>query len=91
MAYIRTHYAENISLKDAAKEIGFNPSYLSRVFGEDTGNPSFPFSTRTGSKRLAPLLQSGSGKIPLLAVAQQSGFGSYNHFWNMFKKYRFFA
>ena len=86
VAYIRTHYAENISLKDAAKEIGFNPSYLSRVFGEDTGQSFISFLNAYRIQKACALLQNGAGKIPLLAVAQQSGFGSYNHFWNMFKK-----
>jgi two-component system response regulator YesN len=37
LLYIQKHYQDNISLKDVAKRLSFNASYLSRVFKEDTG------------------------------------------------------
>lgn len=86
LAFIQSHYSENISLKDAAKGIGFNPSYLSRVFREDTGVPFTSFLNSFRIQKVLSVLKKNPENNSLAAISQQVGFGSYNHFWDVFKR-----
>jgi len=82
--YIQQHYAERITNKTLAYLVGYHEYYLNRIFSANIGMNlhSYLLSVRLNHAK-SMILNSG---LPLQAIAEQSGFGSYAHFSAYFKQ-----
>lgn len=85
MAYIDSHLASSLSLDEIAGEIPINPSYLSRVFKKETGQPLTEYINLARIERAKELLLDGNGLN--YEVAEQTGFHDPAYFSAIFKKY----
>ena len=84
LEFIREHYAEQISLQDAAEAAEVNPAYLSYLFKQEM---TIGFSNYVQELRIdcAKKLLSGTS-CKVKDVAFRSGFGDYHYFSKTFKK-----
>ena len=85
LGYLRTHYAEKISIEDMARMVYLSPSYFSKVFKQDTGASFNVYLNRyriEHSKRL--LLQ--NQKAPISDIAYAVGFEDQSYFTKVFKR-----
>ncbi|MCG7214607.1 response regulator [Paenibacillus mucilaginosus] len=82
-ALIRQKLAEPITLTTIAGEVGLSPSYLSRLFREEAGEPFNEYVTRVRIDRAVELLQSAPLKV--YEVAEQVGIPSYRYFSQLFR------
>ncbi|WP_426451453.1 response regulator transcription factor [Paenibacillus sp. S-38] len=82
-ALIRQKLADPITLTSIAQEVGLSPSYLSRLFREEAGEPFNEYVTRVRIDRAAELLQSAPLKV--YEVAEQVGIPSYRYFSQLFR------
>lgn len=83
-SYMRSHLAEDLSLKEVADLFFLNPAYLSRLFKEKTG---MTFSDYLAELRIScakDLLNTTSQSI--LVIAQAVGYQEANSFSRLFKK-----
>jgi two-component system response regulator YesN len=81
---IRTRYKQNISLEEAAHSIGITPSYLSRLFKEETGATFTEYLNTYRievSKRMID-----NGEIRVKDIYNQVGFNNYSYFIQVFRK-----
>ena len=76
LLYIQKHHQDNISLKDAAKRLSFNASYLSRVFKEDTGINFVHYLNKYRIDRALELIESTDKKTKTLANIAKKSFDS---------------
>lgn len=82
--YIEDHYNEVITLEDIAKFIGFSPYYFSRFFKKNTGQTFMQFLTDYRINQAKYILS--HEKIPMIEVAEKSGFHSVKTFHHVFKE-----
>lgn len=82
--YIRTHYAEDLTLSETAARFYTTPSYLSRIFPEETGRKFSEYLISCRLKGAVYLLNNTNKKIS--EIAAETGFHSDNHFCKTFKK-----
>ncbi|RIX59645.1 response regulator [Paenibacillus nanensis] len=83
-AIILERYAEDISLQTVAGQINVNPSYLSRVFKEETGENFIGYLTRIRIEKAKQLLKSKAYKV--YEVASLTGYPNTAYFSKLFKK-----
>lgn len=83
IAYINTHYAEEITLKTLSKMFYISPCYLSRTFKKVSGL-SFPrYLNNVRVKEAKRLLK--KTKMPIGTVCEAVGYASNAHFGRAFK------
>ncbi|WP_219835728.1 response regulator [Paenibacillus sp. R14(2021)] len=82
--WIRRHYAEAVTMQQAADEIGVNASYLSRLFKEEVKQGFADYVSRYRVGQAKELIR--SGEADLKEIVPQTGFSSYNYFFTVFKK-----
>ena len=79
---IEKRYAENLKIRDIAEELDCNPSYLSRIFNEETGL-SFPIVlTDVRISHAKELLQTTD--LSMSQISAQCGFCNTSHFVKVF-------
>ncbi len=80
-AYIARHRLDKFSLQEMAQEIGKNPSYLSRIFSEQTGKTLQVYALEKRLEAGANLLKYSEHSVgeitEYLHFSSQSYFGSY--------------
>jgi len=82
--YMKVNYMEKITLQDIANHVFLSPTYFSKVFKDETGQPPIGFLTAVridASKRLL--------RDPAINIAEISGmvgFESQSYFTRVFKK-----
>lgn len=81
--FITDNYASNISLDITASALNLNPSYLSRLFKEETQMTFTDFLNRARIKKSCMLMESGS--YALKQISGEVGFLSYTYFFKVFK------
>lgn len=84
IAYIRAHYAEELSVNGCAEAISLSEGYLSRLFKKETG---YTFSAYLAAYRIhvaMRLLRDHHMKV--YEVAPQVGYADTNYFSTLFKK-----
>lgn len=81
---ILAHYTEDISLQSVAAQINVNPSYLSRIFKQQTGRNFVTFLTHLRIEKAKQLLENESLKV--YEIAHQVGYPNYTYFSKLFKK-----
>lgn len=83
--YIKEHYRDpDINLTCVANKYGFNKSYLSRRFKEETGLSFIDYLTRC---RMEKALDYLNLKTPMYMTAKEVGIPDPNYFSKCFKKY----
>lgn len=83
-AYLQEHYAEHITLEDAARVAYINASYLSKIFSEveHVGFSDYLASVRiTKAKELL-----GDYHLKIYEIAEMVGYRNVKHFMKVFKK-----
>lgn len=82
--YIARHRTQKFSLNDVAKAVGKNPSYLSRVFSEQTGMTMQEYALNVRLEAAANILQYSTESIG--NIAEYLNFPSQSYFGERFKK-----
>jgi two-component system response regulator YesN len=83
-SYIEQHLAEDLSLVRLAKHSHFNPSYLSRLFKQETGQNLSEYIDKARTKKAKELLAEAEWKIH--EVGSRVGYESAHSFTRFFKK-----
>lgn len=82
--YLQAHFAEPVTLGDAASAAGFHPSYFSTIFKQELGIGFSDYLTDLRLSWVRRQLLESSGTIK--DIAQRAGFLDYRHFCKTFKK-----
>lgn len=82
--WVKEHYKDNISISDAALEIGISESYLSRLFKSYMGYTFVEYLTDYRIKMAIELLKDHSVKV--YEVAEKVGYHDPKYFSIIFKK-----
>ncbi|MWV42676.1 response regulator [Paenibacillus sp. HJL G12] len=82
--FILEKYQGYITLELTAGAIGLNPSYLSRIFKEETGSTFSEYVNRVRIDAGRKLLESGQYSVK--QISSQVGFATYNYFFKVFKE-----
>ncbi len=83
--YIDGHMAETISLSQAARSVFLSPSYLSRLFREQTNESFSEYVTRRKMEMARSLLEEGEKKVYEIAMAV--GYTDPAYFGRVFRRY----
>ncbi|MFC7750513.1 helix-turn-helix transcriptional regulator [Paenibacillus thermoaerophilus] len=83
--YMENHLSDSITRERVARHIHINPSYLSRVFKEVTGESFSAFVLRKKMEKAKYMLQ--VQKALVYEVADQLGYRDPSYFARVFKKY----
>lgn len=81
---ILERYPSYITLELAADLIGLNPSYLSRIFKEETRTTFSEYLNRVRIDASCRLLEAGNSTVK--QISSQVGFTTYNYFFKVFKE-----
>ncbi|MBT2571097.1 Ada metal-binding domain-containing protein [Planococcus sp. ISL-110] len=84
MDYLSANYRESISLQDIADHIGMSPSYLERVFKQETSETPRSCLERIRIDKAAHLLKQSN--LSNLDVCFETGFQSPSNFYKIFRK-----
>lgn len=82
--YIENRYQEVITLENIAQVIGISPYYFSRFFKTATGQTFTQFLIEYRVNQAKFIL--ANEKLPMIEVAEKSGFASVKTFHHVFKK-----
>lgn len=82
--YIRSHYAEKISLKDVAMRVYLSPAYFSRIFRQETGETFNSYLNRVRVEQSKKLL--AQKDIRLIDISLMTGFENQSYFTKVFKR-----
>ncbi|RJE85209.1 response regulator [Paenibacillus sp. 1011MAR3C5] len=82
--FILERYSGIVTLELAAGAIGLNPSYLSRIFKEETQSTFSEYVNRVRIDAAQKLL--GSGQYSIKQISNLAGFATYNYFFKVFKE-----
>lgn len=85
IAYVREHYNKPITLNQAADAVGLNSSYLSHLFTKETGVRFSDYLQKYRIDAVKRFLCSTNQSVHQIAVS--CGFGDYQYFCRVFKKY----
>lgn len=82
--FIEEHYHEDIDLDSVSKTVGFNASYFSRLFKEETGKKFIDYLTEIRIQEAKRLLSESD--MPIAQVAEAVGYKDDKYFSRAFKK-----
>ena len=82
--YIENNYSSDLSNKTIGEYFHFNPSYLNRIFKENTGDTLHNFLVRYRMNLAMDLLHTTN--LPVNEIASTIGFSDIPHFIKSFKK-----
>ncbi len=81
--YLRSNYAENVSLSELASLTNLSPFHLLRVFSNQTGVPPHEYQTQVRVIQAGRLLRKG---YSILNAALETGFFDQSHLCRNFKR-----
>jgi AraC-like DNA-binding protein len=81
--YLKSHYAENVSLTDLTALTNLSPFYLLRVFHSHAGFPPHEYQTQVRIAHARKLIRNGT---PLSQTALETGFFDQSHLSRNFKR-----
>ncbi len=84
--YIEQNYEKHITLADISNTVGFNESYLCRIFKKATGGSIMDYLNFVRVCKAESLLKT---KASILDISVQTGFSSQTYFNKIFKKYNY--
>lgn len=82
--YLRMHYDEEMSLKEAADMVNLTPNHLCKVFKKVTGKTLIEYTHHLRINEAERLLIERDD--PISEIAEQVGFGSITYFGRVFKR-----
>ena len=82
--YIETHYQEDITLDAISELVGFSPYYFTRFFKKHIGQTFIQFLSDYRLEKARYILS--QERLPMVEVAEKSGFSSVKTFHHVFKK-----
>lgn len=82
---VQTQYMHDLSIVDMADKMGFNASYLSRLFKQETGKGFVQYLTEYRLDISTRMMQVGG--FSMVEIARQVGYSDYKHFRKVFKQY----
>lgn len=82
-AFIKAHYAEDISLTDIARHVCLSSSYLSRIYKRETGMSTVEKMKEVRIKEAVKLLETTNMKIR--DIASEVGYSSSRYFLSVFR------
>lgn len=82
--YVRQHFREKLYLEDIAEQLGISPTYLSRLFKQETGQGLQEYILDVRLERAANLLI--YSKESISQIAAQVNFPSQSYFGKVFKE-----
>jgi two-component system response regulator YesN len=82
--FIKAKYAENITLRDVAREAGLSESYFSTLFKKKFGASFREYLTALRIEEALRLLDAGN--LSVTEVAQRAGFESQSYFSKVFRE-----
>ncbi|CAM3826632.1 response regulator [Cohnella lubricantis] len=83
--YIRSHYAEDISLEDLARHVGMSGSYFSSFFKQETGDNFVEYLTRLRIDKAKTLMMDAD--LRLYEISQLVGYQDVKYFSRLFKRH----
>ncbi|MFP8782531.1 bifunctional transcriptional activator/DNA repair enzyme AdaA [Planococcus plakortidis] len=84
IAFLRGHYDQKIGLDEVAAHIGMSPSYVDRLFKQETGETPRSYLEKIRIDKAADLL-ANTGKTNL-EISLEAGFQSTSHFYKVFRQ-----
>ncbi|TBL81983.1 response regulator [Paenibacillus thalictri] len=84
LAYMAAHLHEDLTLASVADKVGLSPSYFSKVFREQVGEPFSDYLIRKRVEKAEELLRDTNLKV--YEVAERIGIPSYRYFTAVFKE-----
>jgi AraC family transcriptional regulator len=84
-AFVRDHIAEVLHVERLAAEVHMSQYHFARMFKDATGLPPHLYIVMQRVSHAKALLQ--ETELPLLEVAEQSGFRTQGHFTGVFRRY----
>lgn len=84
--FIVSHYAEKLSLDQLSGEFYLNPSYLSALFKEETGETLSCFIRQVRLEQAKALLTQRNLRLSIEAISKAVGYQNYRHFCAVFKE-----
>ena len=84
--YLRSHYAEPLSLDTLSRLVGYTPQYLSSLFHADTGMSIQTFLQRLRIEQSCRLMEQRA--LRLADIAQAVGYNDVKHFSRVFHRYK---
>lgn len=81
---VSQHYARNITLNEIARAVHLSPSYLSRIFKQETGSTFNEYLNRVRINRAKELMQSRD--LRMSDISQMVGYSDQSHFTKVFKR-----
>ncbi|MFC0471231.1 DNA-binding response regulator [Halalkalibacter kiskunsagensis] len=82
--FIQNQYHETLTLKQVSDKVYLSPSYLSRLFKEETGMTVVEYLLFVRVQKAKDLLRLSS--LPIEAIAHHTGFANPSYFATAFKK-----
>lgn len=83
LIYIKEHCDKDISLGEVAEHVNLNPSYLSRLFREETGTPFIEYVRYVKMELAKDLLKNSNKKI--YEICDALGYQNVQYFSTIFK------
>jgi len=83
-AYIEKNYTKNIGLEEVSREVGLSSSYLSSIFGKQTGKNFTEYLTEYRIAKAKELLKNTN--LNVKEIAYSLNFTDYRYFSKLFKK-----
>ncbi|MBB6731568.1 response regulator [Cohnella zeiphila] len=84
IAFVLENYTGSVTLELTAAAIGLNPSYLSRIFKEETRTTFSEYVNKVRIEAGRKLLESGEYSVK--QISNLVGFATYNYFFKVFKE-----
>lgn len=83
--YLETHHSEEISLDSLSNSMYVSPTYISKLFKEETGESPINYLISVRMKRAKELLS--QQQLTIKEVSEAVGYQDAYHFSKLFKKY----
>ncbi len=83
--FVDEHYAEQISLRDVATVLGYNPAYLTHLFRRLTGTPVTAYIIKRRIRAAADMLSDPAADVA--DVGQAVGFNDVCYFTRQFVRH----
>ena len=84
LAYVNTHYSENITMNDLSAELGLSPDYMARKFKSALRMTPSEYVRKFRIARAMELLVTTD--LPVAEVAKRTGFSDVSLFSRVFKQ-----
>ena len=84
LAYIHTHYKEQITTEDMCRVANYSPSHIRRIFSSEFGMPPLKYVNKVRIRRACELLSDDN--TPVCRIAEAVGFDNAPYFSRTFRE-----